>query len=679
MRYWIIKIRDPETVNAVKNKEEFIFKDIYNFRMDIAKGDRVFLFFGGDKGTKDVDWDIGLAGYASVTQGPHNLYNIDGKKHVYYNLKLNPQLIFSNVVPTSLSQSSEWTDKMVGIRWLEANNSPDQAIGRLGDSKGSNKNHNHITNIRLLQLAVTYDNSLKEQIFNKNDFISNIRNVCTFVGDFKNIDPDKRPSVDDERCDIIRSSLINIKSNLDRYLVDIDLDIAIRTSYGKGKLGYIPHIVLIHPSQSTSKGIYVVILFELNGNGIVCGLAKSSSNEPEGLQLPPTQKISDMDGIEMIVDSARRGTANYNESVFNPKKFEKDDDFFDELDNHLKESLNQYCTYFVNEDETSEHDLSRQLEGFNLSHPLLEKFAVKNLIFDQQQKDAIERQIHGAISTGKHIIFSGPPGTGKTKLSKEVCDHYVGKNYQLTTATSEWSTFDTIGGYLPKKDGTVEFSPGILLSCFKKENENKNDWLIIDEINRSDIDKALGQFQSVLTKDNVTLPFESNEGKRIQILYSDENDTAKNIYNVRSDWRLIGSMNTFDKSTLYEMSYALQRRFVIIPVYGPSSTNINKELLNQYLKVWKLNLEDLIEDEKLITLWKILSEHRQLGPGIIHDFIDLLHGGVKLHEAICSIIVPQFDGDDSLPEIISKLEDSEIITSEDKSYIDSFLKEILIN
>ena len=75
-----------------------------------------------------------------------------------------------------------------------------------------------------------------------------------FCADFKNIDPDKRPSVDDERCDIIRSSLINIKSNLDRYLVDIDLDIAIRTSYGKGKLGYIPHIVLIHLLRALLKG-----------------------------------------------------------------------------------------------------------------------------------------------------------------------------------------------------------------------------------------------------------------------------------------------------------------------------------------------------------------------------------------------------------------------------------------
>ena len=681
MRYWIIKIRDIETINAVKNNEEFVFSGIYNFPNDIKKGNRVFFFFGGDKGKKEVNWDLGLAGYGQVTQEPYEFYNKPDRRAEYYKIKIQTQLYFSKTVPTSLSFSKEWTEKMVGIRWLEANNSPDQAIGRLGDSEGQNKNHNYITNIRLLQLAVTHDNSVKEQIFNKEHFISNIRNICAFVEDFKNIGSDNRPSVNDERCDPIKSSFINIKSNLDRYLVDIDLEIAVKTSYGKGKLGYIPHIVFIHPSQSTSKGIYVVILFDLNGKGIVCGVAKSSSNEPEGFQLPPTQKISDMDGIEMIVDSPRPGTANYNESVFNPKKFKKNDDFFDDFDKHLKESIDQYCSYFIDENENEER-LSSELamDEFLLWRmlPYTKKFEIKGLVFNKKDKSSIERQIHGAITSGKHIIFSGPPGTGKTKISKEVCEHYVEEKFQMTTATSEWSTFDTIGGYLPKKDGTVEFCPGILLNCFKNDGENKNDWLIIDEINRSDIDKALGQFQSVLTKDNVTLPFETKNGDRIKILYTDETNYLDNEYHVRSDWRLIGSMNTFDKSTLYEMSYALQRRFVIIPIYGPSSKDINIKLLKRYLKVWEIDLNDKLE-EKVINLWKILSKYRQLGPGIIHDFIDLLSNEVKFYEAICSIILPQFDGDESLADIISSLTSSNLITTNEKDKIDLFIKEILLN
>ena len=39
----------------------------------------------------------------------------------------------------------------------------------------------------------------------------------------------------------------------------------------------------------------------------MCGLAKSSSNEPK-VSASTNPKISDMDGIEMIVDSPRRGT-----------------------------------------------------------------------------------------------------------------------------------------------------------------------------------------------------------------------------------------------------------------------------------------------------------------------------------------------------------------------------------
>ena len=82
-------------------------------------------------------------------------------------------------------------------------------------------------------------------------------------------------------------------------------------------------------------------------------------------------------------------------------------------------------------------------------------------------KEMILKQVKNALQSGKNIIFTGPPGTGKSKLAKEICQNYVGENYIMTTATSEWSTYETIGGYRPNKDGTLSFRQGIFLNCFK--------------------------------------------------------------------------------------------------------------------------------------------------------------------------------------------------------------------
>jgi 5-methylcytosine-specific restriction enzyme B len=43
-------------------------------------------------------------------------------------------------------------------------------------------------------------------------------------------------------------------------------------------------------------------------------------------------------------------------------------------------------------------------------------------------------------------------------------------------------------------------------------------------------------------------------------------------------------MNTFDKASLYEMSYAFMRRFAFIPVDVP--TNINFDLFKHYIEIW---------------------------------------------------------------------------------------------
>ena len=89
MRYWIINVRDADTVSKIMNLNSFNFKDIYNFSDKIQNGDRVWFHFGGDTQKSDVTWSVGIAGFGYVEKGPHNFYN-----EKYYNLEIKPEVVF---------------------------------------------------------------------------------------------------------------------------------------------------------------------------------------------------------------------------------------------------------------------------------------------------------------------------------------------------------------------------------------------------------------------------------------------------------------------------------------------------------------------------------------------------------------------------------------------------------
>jgi len=81
--------------------------------------------------------------------------------------------------------------------------------------------------------------------------------------------------------------------------------------------------------------------------------------------------------------------------------------------------------------------------------------------------EGVLAQACAALSAGKHILFVGPPGTGKTEMAKALAkaaasDGYCAGSF-MATASADWTTFDTVGGNALQKDNTLAFRPGVFL------------------------------------------------------------------------------------------------------------------------------------------------------------------------------------------------------------------------
>jgi len=296
------------------------------------------------------------------------------------------------------------------------------------------------------------------------------------------------------------------------------------------------------------------------------------------------------------------------------------------------------------------HNISIDKMGFDLSD--------EDLYFPDEEK-SLQQQINSTLAAGKHIIFTGPPGTGKTRLGRAICEHATNTalsetvdDYQFTTASADWTSFDTVGGYSPSKtEKGLEFQPGQFLKCFRDGENLRNRWLLIDELNRADIDKAMGGLFSVLTGEEVELPYENRDPIRVTPL-SVEDDThfgrslteiAESIdtYPVLPSWRLIATMNTSDKASLYELSYAFTRRFNFIHV-GVPDLEKNGQFITKHLdpttdesyaialgpeETRMLASENL--QEELSALWGRINKYRTLGPSIILDIIQYIYESIE--------------------------------------------------
>lgn len=230
----------------------------------------------------------------------------------------------------------------------------------------------------------------------------------------------------------------------------------------------------------------------------------------------------------------------------------------------------------------------------------------------------VYRQINAALKSGKqHIMLYGPPGTGKTTLARWIAATLTGGKWTLVTGSSDWSSQDIIGGYQPVGDGGVAFIPGVLLRRFDRP-------LIIDELNRCDIDKVIGPLFTVLSGQQTTLPYrlniEDKASPQYVILPESKPTAREHEFAPGPHWRLIATINSIDKAALYQMSYALSRRFGWVYVDAPRDTaGFIAAYLRKANPAWPGPAQGA--PCPLGTFWTAINKVRVLGPAPIIDAI----------------------------------------------------------
>lgn len=153
----------------------------------------------------------------------------------------------------------------------------------------------------------------------------------------------------------------------------------------------------------------------------------------------------------------------------------------------------------------------------------------------------------------KNLILQGAPGVGKTFAAKRLAYSLIGEK------TSERICFvqfhqcygyeDFVMGYRPNDSGFKMEEGAFYAFCKKAAADPDNDWFfIIDEINRGNISKILGELLMLIEADKRGKDYAMRLQGTEEVFYVPEN-----VY-------IIGMMNTADRSIAL-IDYALRRRF----------------------------------------------------------------------------------------------------------------------
>jgi hypothetical protein len=162
------------------------------------------------------------------------------------------------------------------------------------------------------------------------------------------------------------------------------------------------------------------------------------------------------------------------------------------------------------------------------------------------------------------------------------------------------------------------FREGHLLAAIRS-----NQWLVLDEMNRADLDRVLGPVLTFLARQPVELGPDtmSGTGKAMVLGWgvdpasSCEENGTKREYIAGSEWRFIGTYNDVDLGRVFTMGAALTRRWATIPVPPIDAMRIPEVLSKHIEEPLPAGATSKIQD-----LYSLHLEYLPMGPA---PFVDM--------------------------------------------------------